>query len=130
LSRIQKHERTKVLEEYQYLQLPISIEDENNNTNTQDAYHHLNPNDIPVLAATYAHAIDPNQSGVYDKWNSMKEFNCLALRSNFKPYQQKTWYEAEPDSSEIEDSDQDSINEDILFSQEQPYETPTQVNYG
>ena len=60
----------------------------------------------------------------------MKEFNCLALRSNFKPYQQKTWYEAEPDSSEIEDSDQDSINEDILFSQEQPYETPTQVNYG
>jgi hypothetical protein len=73
---------------------------------------------------------NPDQSGIYDKWDSKTGFSYQAVRSYFNPYQQKVWYEAEQDSSEIEESDQDSINEDILFSQEQPYETPTKVNYG
>jgi hypothetical protein len=47
-------------------------------------------------------------------------------RSQWEPYQQKVWYDIQPDSSEMEDSD-DMINEDILFAQEQPYVTPTSI---
>jgi len=51
------------------------------------------------------------------------------IRTNWDPYQQKVWYQVEEDSSEVSD-ESESTNEDILFTAEQPFMTPTTINYG
>jgi len=50
------------------------------------------------------------------------------IRTNWDPYQQKVCYQVEEDSSEISD-ESESTNEDILFTAEQPFMTPTHINY-
>ena len=50
------------------------------------------------------------------------------IRTEFDPYQQKVWYQVEEDSSEISD-EQNSTDEDIIFAAEQPYMTPTNINF-
>jgi len=50
------------------------------------------------------------------------------VRTVFKPYQQKVFYEIKPDSSPL-DEDESSDNENLLFQKEQPYATPTSINF-
>lgn len=49
-------------------------------------------------------------------------------RLKFNPYQKKVFFQAKKESSSSFSSDE-QLNEDITFQREQPFMTPTLINY-
>ena len=54
--------------------------------------------------------------------------NRAPVRTEFEAFQQKSFYQVEEDSSEINEGSS-STDEDVLFAAEQPYMTVTNIGY-
>ena len=87
-----------------------------NRIQVQEQNQALNDNKFLQLPHSLKEEIDPD---FIDKRFS---------RTTFLPYQQKVFYEVKSDSSDI-DQESDSVNDDVLFAQEQPYVTPTSIGH-
>ena len=55
--------------------------------------------------------------------------NNAPLRTEHEPFQQKVWYQAVADSSEADEELSSSTDEDVLFANEQPYKTASNIGF-